>query len=117
MPWWEHASFDGMMMDVRFVLDQHALSGFYSANSRKQQSLGGYICRSTRHIILIPSQPVFALAPEWWVLSREAGNTNVIVFGLTWPWLEPTIYRIRGEHANHSRRGTLTITPLMQTIL
>ena len=35
------------------------------------------------------------------LLSREATNTNFIVFGLTRPGLEPTIYRIRGEHANH----------------
>jgi hypothetical protein len=35
------------------------------------------------------------------VLSGEATNTNCIVFGLTRPELEPTVYRIRGEHANH----------------
>jgi hypothetical protein len=37
------------------------------------------------------------------VLSGEATNTNLIVFGLTQPGLEPTIYRIRGEHTNHYR--------------
>jgi hypothetical protein len=35
------------------------------------------------------------------VLSREATNTNFIVFGLTRSWLELTIYRTQGEHANH----------------
>jgi len=35
------------------------------------------------------------------VLSGEATNTNLIVFGLTRPGLESMIYRIRGEHANH----------------
>jgi hypothetical protein len=35
------------------------------------------------------------------VLSEEATNTNFIVFGLTQPGLEPTIYRTRAEHANH----------------
>jgi hypothetical protein len=35
------------------------------------------------------------------MLSREATNNNFIVFGLTRPGLEPTIYRTRGEHANH----------------
>jgi hypothetical protein len=35
------------------------------------------------------------------LLSGEATNTNFIVFGLTRPWIEPTIYRTRGEHANH----------------
>jgi hypothetical protein len=53
------------------------------------------------HIILILSQPVCALSPEWCVLSGEATNTNFIVFALTRPGLEPTIYCTRGEHANH----------------
>ena len=35
------------------------------------------------------------------MLSGEATNTNFIVFGLTRLGLEPTIYRTRGEHANH----------------
>jgi hypothetical protein len=35
------------------------------------------------------------------VLSGEATNTNFIVLGLTRPGFEPTIYRTRGEHANH----------------
>jgi len=35
------------------------------------------------------------------MLSREATNTNFIVFGLTRSGLEPMIYRTLGEHANH----------------
>jgi hypothetical protein len=35
------------------------------------------------------------------VLSGDATNTNFIVFGLTRPGLEPTIYRTGCEHANH----------------
>jgi hypothetical protein len=35
------------------------------------------------------------------VLNGEATHTNVIVFGLTQPGLESTIYHTRGEHANH----------------
>jgi hypothetical protein len=35
------------------------------------------------------------------MLSGEATNTNFIVFGLTQLGLESTIYRTRGEHANH----------------
>jgi len=46
--------------DVCFVLDQHA---FYSASSLKQQSAGRHVVPLV-HIILILSQPVFALAPE-----------------------------------------------------
>ena len=52
-------------------------------------------------IILIPSHPVFALTPLCCVLSGEATNNNLKVFGLTRPGLKPTIYRTRGEHANH----------------
>jgi hypothetical protein len=35
------------------------------------------------------------------MLSGEATNINFIVFGLTRLGLELTIYRTRGEHANH----------------
>ena len=35
------------------------------------------------------------------MLSGEATNTNFIVFGLTRPGFEPTIYRTRGEHVYH----------------
>jgi hypothetical protein len=38
------------------------------------------------------------------VLSGEATNTNFIVFGMTRPGLEHTIYSTRGEHANHYAR-------------
>jgi hypothetical protein len=33
------------------------------------------------------------------VLSGGATNTHLIVFGLTQPGLEPTIYRTQAEHA------------------
>ena len=35
------------------------------------------------------------------MFSGKATRTNFIVFDLTRPGLEPTIYRTRGEHANH----------------
>jgi hypothetical protein len=35
------------------------------------------------------------------MLRGEATNTNFNVFGFTRAGLEPTIYRNRGEHANH----------------
>ena len=44
------------------MLDQHAELGFYSASSLKQQSPGRHVT-PLGHIILIPSQPVFALSP------------------------------------------------------
>ena len=56
---------------------------------------------SLGHIILIPSQPVFALSPKCCMLSGEATNTNFIIFGLARPGLETTIYRTQGEHDNH----------------
>jgi hypothetical protein len=45
---------------VRFVLD-HELD-FHSVSLLKQQSAGKYVS-PLGHIILIPSQPVFALTP------------------------------------------------------
>jgi hypothetical protein len=48
--------------EVCFVLDQHAELDFYSASSLKQQSADKHVA-PLRHIILIPSQPVFALSP------------------------------------------------------
>ena len=35
------------------------------------------------------------------MLSREATNTNFIVFGFTRSGLEPMIHHTRGDHANH----------------
>jgi len=48
--------------EVCFVLDQHAGLDFYSASSLKQQSAGRHV-PPLGHIILILSQPVFALSP------------------------------------------------------
>ena len=35
------------------------------------------------------------------LLNAACLAENFIVFGMTRPGLEPTIYRTRGEHANH----------------
>ena len=48
--------------EVHFVLDQHEELDLYSASSLKQQSLGRHVA-PLGHIILILSQPVFALSP------------------------------------------------------
>jgi hypothetical protein len=48
--------------DDSIVLDQHAELDFYCASSLKQQSAGRHVA-PLGHIILIPSQPVFALSP------------------------------------------------------
>jgi hypothetical protein len=47
---------------VRFVLYQHAELDLYSASSLKQQSVDRRVT-PLELIILIPSQPVFALSP------------------------------------------------------
>ena len=47
-----------------------------------------------QQIILIPSQPIFDLAPQCCVLSGDTATTNFIVFALTQQGLEPTIYHI-----------------------
>ena len=49
----------------------------YSASSLKQQSANRHIA-PLGHIILIPSQPVFALSPKCCVLSGKATITNFI---------------------------------------
>jgi hypothetical protein len=63
---------------VHFVLDQHHLLDCNSASSLKQQSADRLVV-PLGHIILIPSQPVFALSFHCYMLSWEAANTNVIV--------------------------------------
>ena len=90
-----------MMMSA--LLDQYAELDFHSARLahwNNSPRMRGHVA-PFGHIILIPSQPVFALTPLCCMLSGEATNTNLIVFGLTQPGLEHTIYRTRGEHANN----------------
>ena len=53
---------NNLIDEVRFVLDLHAELDFYSASSLKQNSAGRHFA-PLGHIILIPSQPVFALSP------------------------------------------------------
>ena len=53
------------------------------------------------HTILILSQSIIVLSPEYCVLSGDATSTNFIVFGVTLSGLEPTIYFTRDAHANH----------------
>ena len=59
-----------------------ALYDFYSASSLNNNvQLNNVLW--LRHIILIPSQQVFALSPLCCVLSGEAPKTNFVVSGLT----------------------------------
>ena len=59
--WQEQVNFQWDDDEVRFVLDQDAELDFYSASSLKQQSAGRHVAL-LGHIILIQSQPVFALS-------------------------------------------------------
>ena len=56
---------------------------------------------SLEHIILILSQPVFALSPLYYLLSGEATNTNFKVFDLIRLQLNLTIYHTQGKDTNH----------------
>jgi hypothetical protein len=60
--WREHVNFQWDDDEVHFVLDQHAELDFYEAISLKQESTGKHVT-PLWHIILIQSQPVFALSP------------------------------------------------------
>ena len=60
--WREQVNFQWDYDEVRFVLDQHTELESYSASSLKQQSMGRHVA-PLRHILLILSQPVFALSP------------------------------------------------------
>jgi len=39
-------------------------------------------------------QPIFALAPKYWLLIGEASNRQLIVFGLTRIVLEPMVHAL-----------------------
>ena len=60
--WQEQVNFQCDDDEVRFVLDQYAELDFYIASSLKQQSADRHVA-PFGHIILILSQPVFALSP------------------------------------------------------
>ena len=76
---------------------------FRRASPLKQQSACRHVA-PLGHIILIP---------------REETNTNFIMFSLTRPELEPTIYHTRGKHAKplHHRCGSINIIKFDKYIL
>jgi hypothetical protein len=45
----------------------------------------------------------------WLLFTGKAANTNCIVFYLTWPDLEPRIWRTRGRHINNYSINTALI--------
>ena len=73
----------------------------YSASSVKQQSTCRYV-GPLEYIIPNSSKLVLLLR----TLNGKTANTNLIVFALTFPGLEPTIHRTVDQH-------DITITALM----
>ena len=71
----------------------------------KQQSADRHAA-ADGYIILIPSQPIFALSPYCSVLSGEAANTNFI------GWVNPTVALTRDVAT--SEANMLTFTPQMR---
>jgi hypothetical protein len=67
----------------------------------------------SKQLITIHTCNIFALSPKGCVLSGEATNTNLIVFGLTRPGLEQTIYRTRGVHANHYATDVVVVLSVL----
>ena len=81
--------------EVRFVLDQHTFIVLAYCNN----SLRIDMSFPLGNIILFPSPPLFLLNVA--CLGIETTNTNFIVFDLTWPGLEHTIYHTWDKHTKH----------------
>jgi hypothetical protein len=73
-----------------------------------QQSVDRHVA-PVGHIILIPGQPVCVFSPYCCGLSQETTRFFFIVFGLTRPGLEPTIYHTWGEHYTTDAVTTILI--------
>ena len=63
--------------DARFVLDQHARLDLHRANYLKQQPVDRHVA-PLGHIILIPSQPVFAFTSCLMIIVTFF-NSNLIL--------------------------------------
>ena len=65
-----------MVIMIRFVLDQYAELDFYCANSLKQQPSSRHVA-PLEHIIMIPSQLVFALTPYFCVFDPTGARRQI----------------------------------------
>ena len=90
--WWEQINYQQDDDEVCFVLDQHAELEFCSANSpRVDMSLHSdtlFWFRTNQSLLFLLNAACLA----------EKQQIPILVFGLTWLGLEPTIYCTRGEH-------------------
>jgi hypothetical protein len=87
--------------EVRFVLDKHAEVDFYSASSLKQQSWVDMLLHSDTLFWFRANQYLLFLLNAACLARSNNKHINFIVFGLTRPRREPTIYHTRGKHADH----------------
>ena len=92
-------------MMMRFALNL-TNTIYYSARTLKQQSVDRHVA-PLGHIILMQSQPVFALYAYCCVLNGEVTHIIVIVFGLTRSRLEGTIHCTRGKQDSHYTTNTV----------
>ena len=92
--WWD-------VGDVCVVLDHHA--DFYSGRSPKNQLSTARLDMSLNldNLSWFRDNPSFFLILQCSILGGEAVNTNFKIVCLTQTVLDPMIYNIRGEPANH----------------
>ena len=103
--WREWITFNEKMM-MSALYKTNTLNWIFIKLAHRNNSSRVDMSLHSRHIMLILSQPVFALTPWSCMVSREAANTNFIVSDLTPIGLKSKIYCTQGRK--------LTITPLMQ---
>ena len=92
MRWWE----------CQFCTRPTHLNELCNASSLKQQFVGRHAA-PLRQIILISSQSIFTLVTKYYMLSREAANTNFIVVGLTGAWINDLLHSRRTCWQLHHR--------------
>jgi hypothetical protein len=83
--------FNEMMMNLHFVLDQHAEVGFYSASSLKLQSVDRHVA-PLGHIILIPTSLCYYSLMLQWRSNKYHLNSL---------WFDTTVTRT--HNPSHSR--------------
>jgi hypothetical protein len=94
--------------DILIVLDQHAEFTFIVLahwNNRQRVDMSLHSDTLSR---FQSNQPLLFLHNA--VRLAEKQQIPILVFGLTWPKLEPTIYRTRGKHANNYTTDVVSLT-------